>query len=98
MAWDWINKIVRKVAEEVHKSKIDEFEKRMLKIEQKQAVILKSIQDNQSKLDKLDERLYQANMNSASAVGAINTIINTGIQNNKLLTQGDKINEQSNNK
>lgn len=98
MAWDWINKIVRKVAEEVHKSKIDEFEKRMLKIEQKQAVILKSIQDNQSKLDKLDERLYQANMNSASAVGAINTLINTGIQNNKLLTQGDKINEQSNNK
>lgn len=98
MAWDWLNKIVRKVAAEVHKSKIDEFEKRILEIEQKQAVILKTIQDNQTKLDKLDDRLYQANMESASAVGAIKTLIQTGIQNNKLLTQGDNNNEQSNNK
>lgn len=98
MAWDFLNKIVRKVAAEVHKTKIDEFEKRILEIEQKQAVILKTIQDNQNKLDKLDDRLYQANMESAAAVGAIKTIIQSGQQRNNLLTQGDKSDEQHNNK
>ena len=39
MGWEWLNKVVRKVAAEVHKSKIDEFEKRILAMEQKQEVI-----------------------------------------------------------
>jgi hypothetical protein len=81
MNWDWLNKIVRKVAAEVHKTKIDEFEKRIQEMEQKQEVILKTIIDNQNKLDKLDDRLYQANMESAAAVGAIKTIIQTNSNN-----------------
>lgn len=93
MAWDWLNKIVRKVASEVHKSKIEDFEKRILEIERKQEVILKTMTDNQNKLDKLDDRLYDANLKSAAAVGAINTLIQSGMNSPKMLNQGN--NEQT---
>lgn len=102
MTWGWLNKIVRKVTAEVHKTKIAEFENRILKVEQNQAVILKTIQDNQNKLDKLEERLYQANMKSAAAVGAIDTIktllAQAGVQNYNIIDQADKTNEQRGNK
>jgi len=87
MAWDWIDKIVRKVASEVHKSKIEDFEKRILEIERKQEVILKTLTDNQNKLDKLDDRLYDANLKSATATGAITTFIELGMKNQKMLNQ-----------
>ena len=88
-----VKKAFIKIAAEVHKTKIEEFEKRILEIEQKQAVILKTIQDNEKKLGKLDDRLYQANMESAAAVGAINTLIQSGIQGNRLLNQSNNNNE-----
>ena len=84
MAWSWLDKIVSKIASEVHKSKIDEFEKRILAMEQKQAVILKTIEDNQKFLEKLDDRIYKANLESASAVGAIKTLIQNGTSTNSL--------------
>ena len=73
--WAWLNKIVVKIAAEVHKSKIDDFENRILEMERKQEVILKTIQDNQDQLLKLDDRLYKANVESAKATGAIATLI-----------------------
>lgn len=91
MGWSWFNKIVTKLAAEVHKNKIEEFEKRLLEIEQKQQVILKSIEDNQKTLNKLDNRIYKANIESASAVGAINAVISRGNVNN-LLTQRENDN------
>lgn len=91
MAWSWLNKIVIKIAAEVHKTKIDEFEKRLLEIEQKQQVILKSIEDNQKNISKLDNRVYKANLESASAVGAIKAVISNGSLNS-LLTQRENDN------
>ncbi len=90
MAWAWLNGIVKKVAAEVHKTKISEFESRLLEIERKQEVILKCLQDNQNTLDKLDNRLYQANMDSAAAVGAINAMIQTGRPNQNLISQDNR--------
>lgn len=87
MAWDWFKSIIKKAAAEVHKTKINEFENRLLEIERKQEVILKSIQDNQTKLEKLDDRIYKANMESAAAVGAIKAMIQTGKANNLSLNQ-----------
>ena len=88
MGFSWLSKIVVKIAAEVHKTKIDEFEKRLLEIEQKQQVILKSIEDNQKMMSKLDDRIYKANIESAAAVGAINAVISRGNVNN-LLTQSE---------
>ena len=39
MAFEWLNKIVIKIASEVHKNKIEDFEKRILVIEQEEKVI-----------------------------------------------------------
>ncbi|WP_338376497.1 hypothetical protein [uncultured Flavobacterium sp.] len=91
MGWGWLNKIVVKIAAEVHKTKIDEFEKRLLEIEQKQQVILKSIENNQKAINKLDNRIYKANIESATAVGAINAVISRANGNN-LLTQRENDN------
>jgi predicted transcriptional regulator len=97
MAWDWLKTIIGKIAAEVHKTKIGEFENRLLEIERKQEVILKSIQDSQNKLEKLDDRIYQANIESAAAVGAIKTVIQGGMTNYNLLNQ-DLKNDNSANK
>lgn len=75
MALEWINKIVEKIAAEVHKSKIEEFEKRILEMEQKHAVILKTMIDMQNAMEKLEDRLYNANMESSKANGALQTLI-----------------------
>ncbi len=88
MAFEWLNKLVKKVAAEVHKSKIEDFEKRIAEMEKNQKLIMKSLQDNESKIEKLDDRVYQANMESATAVGAIKTLAQIEIKKN---------NSQSNN-
>ena len=36
---------------------------------------MKTIADNQAKLEKLEERLYKATVDSAVAYGAINTLL-----------------------
>lgn len=75
MAWKFLNDLIRKMAAEVHKSKIDEFEKRILAIEQKQEVILRTIDDNKNQLIKLDDRMYKANLDSSKAIGTIETLM-----------------------
>lgn len=82
MSWDWLKKLIVKIAAEVHKSKIEEFEKRILKMEQEHAVISKTLIDNQNKIEKLEDKLYNANMDSAKAYGTIQTLI-TLIQTRK---------------
>ena len=75
MVLGYLQQLIRKLASEVHRSKIDEFEKRILEMEKKHDLILKSINDNQNKLDILDSRIYNANLESAKALGALNAII-----------------------
>lgn len=84
MAWDWMNKIVHKIASEAHKSKIEDFEKRIAEMEKNQKLILKSLKDNEESLKKMDDRIYQANMESSKAVGAIQTVIQSGIMSNSI--------------
>jgi hypothetical protein len=78
---EWLYKIVRKIAAEVHKSKIEDFEKRIAEMEKQHQVLLKSMKDNDIKLSIMDDRLYHANIESSKAVGAIQTVINTGLIN-----------------
>jgi len=89
MAFEWLNKIVIKIASEVHKNKIEDFEKRILVIEQEQKVILKTLKDIESKLEKLDDRIYDNNIKTAAALGFVQSLKSTAIDNPKLLNQGD---------
>lgn len=73
MAWKIFGWFGEMVASEIHKTKITEFEKRILEIEKKQEVILKSIQDNSKAIEKLDSKVYKATLESAKAIGAIET-------------------------
>jgi len=98
MAWQWLNKIIRRIAAEVHKSKIEEFEKRILAVEQMHEVILKTIKDSEAKLDKLDNRIYDAILDSAKVIGTIETLKELGIRKQELLTKENKQSEQANNK
>lgn len=84
MALSWLNKIVIKIASEVHKNKIEDFEKRILVIEQEQKVILKTLKDIESKLEKLDNRIYDNNIKTASALGFVQSLISTAIDNAEL--------------
>jgi hypothetical protein len=89
MAFDWLNKIVIKIASEVHKNKIEDFEKRILVIEQEEKVILKTLNDIEAKLDKLDDRIYDNNLKTATALGFVQSLKATAIDNPKFLSQGD---------
>lgn len=93
MAFEWLNKIVIKIASEVHKNKIEDFEKRILVIEQEQKVILKTLKDIESKLEKLDDRIYDNNLKTATALGFVQSLKSTAIDNPKLLNQSDINNE-----
>lgn len=84
MAWDWINKIVFRIASEVHKSKIEEFEKRIMEMERKHDVMMKTIHDNEKRLEKLDDKLYDANTKLASTMGSLNVLFKLPANSNSL--------------
>mgnify|MGYP000182766933 CR=1 FL=1 len=71
----WLNKLVMKLAEEAYKSKIEALDKRMIDLEKKHEIIMKSIADSEKKLGKLDDRLYDANIDAAKTVGALQAFI-----------------------
>lgn len=74
MAWDWINKIVFRIASEVHKSKIEEFEKRIMEMERKHHLLLKSMTDNERNINKIEERLYNTDMKLSNTVGIVSSL------------------------
>lgn len=94
MAFEWLNKIVIKIASEVHKNKIEDFEKRILVIEQEEKVILKTLKDIEEKLNKLDDRIYDNNLKTATALGFVKSF-QTAIDNPKFLSQSDINKEMS---
>ena len=72
---NWLSKIINRIAIEVHKDKLNELEARIIEMEKNQQLILKSISDNEKRIEKIDDRVYNANIESASAIGAIKTFI-----------------------
>ena len=86
MNLSWLNKIVIRIASEVHKNKIEDFEKRILLIEQEQKVILKTLKDIEKKLEKLDDRIYDNNLKTAAAIGFYKKMDLTASENPTLLT------------
>jgi len=74
----FLNKIIMKIASEVHKSRIETLENRILKMEQDKKVTESKLNDCLNALSKLDDRLYNANLDSSKAIGAINALLHNG--------------------
>jgi hypothetical protein len=85
---DWLKKLIYRIASEVHRSKIDEFEKRIQDMERKHEVMLKSILDNEKKMEKLEDRQYDANLQASQAIGAINVLIQSGKEARQIIEGG----------
>ena len=67
-----------KIASEVHKSRIETLENRILEMEKDKKVTESKLNDCLSNISKLEERLYNANLDSSKAVGAINALLHSG--------------------
>jgi hypothetical protein len=74
----FLNKIVMKIASEVHKSRIETLENRILEMEKDKKVTESKLNDCLETVSKLDDRLYAANLDSSKAVGAINALLQSG--------------------
>lgn len=70
-----LNKLIRKVAEEVHKSKIDELEKRIVEMEKDHKVNLKVISDNETRINKLESKLWETSLEAAKIESTVKTIL-----------------------
>lgn len=86
----FISWLANKVASEVHKSKIEEFEKRIAEMESKHEVILKTLKDHDDLMNKMEDRMYESNMKSSQAIGAIKTAIQTGLLSNNHKSRQDE--------
>ncbi|CAA0250882.1 hypothetical protein TFA04_80005 [Tenacibaculum maritimum] len=67
-----------KIASEVHKSRIETLENRILEMEKDKKVTDSKLNDCLNNLSKLEDRLYNANLDSSKAVGAINALLQSG--------------------
>jgi len=54
--FDWFKKIISKIAAEVHKSKIDDFENKVAELISEHKVMNKTISDNENKIKLLKFR------------------------------------------
>lgn len=68
-------KIVARIAEEVHKSKIEELEKRILLMEQDHKLNSKTISDNEQEIKDLKEKLYYATIMAEKMEATITTVL-----------------------
>jgi len=72
---NWLNKIVSKISEEVHKSKIAEFDKKVADLASDHKVMNKTITDNEQKIQKLEERVFNTIISSAKMEATIKTVL-----------------------
>ena len=84
----WLNKIVRRVAEEVHKSKIDEMDKRMIEMEKDYKAIKLILTQNKDEIKDLQDKLYSSVMTASKMEGAITTMMTLQGNNIKQLKDG----------
>ncbi len=82
---NWLNKIIGKVAEEVHKSKIEEFSSKVAELVSDHKVMSKTIHDNERKIQQLEEKVFNSIVTSSKMEATIST----------LLVLKDKVPEQS---
>lgn len=71
----WYTKIIGKVVEEVHRSKIEELNKRIDELVSDHKVMNKTISDNERKIQKLEDKLYNAVLTSAKMEATITTVL-----------------------
>ncbi|MEP2936863.1 MAG: hypothetical protein ABJM06_00615 [Gilvibacter sp.] len=71
----WYTKIIGKVVEEVHRSKIDQLNKRIDELVSDHKVMNKTISDNEHKIEKLEEKLYHSTMTSAKMEATLKTVL-----------------------
>lgn len=86
---EWLKKIVRRVAEEVHKSKIEELDKRVLEMEKEHKVMTKTIADNETKIKDIEAKLYNSVILSTKMEATINTVLMLKDREIKELKNGD---------
>jgi hypothetical protein len=89
---EWIKKLVRRVAEEVHRSKIEELSNRILEMEKDYKLIKKILQDSEHKIKDLEEKLYSSTIIVSKMEATINTVIMLSESNKEQLkiTNDDK--------
>jgi chaperonin cofactor prefoldin len=64
-----------RVVEEVHKSKIEELNKRIDDLVSDHKVIFKTISDNEKKIEDLEAKLYDAVLTSAKMEATVKTVL-----------------------
>ncbi|MBE7635123.1 hypothetical protein F7642_12390 [Tenacibaculum finnmarkense genomovar ulcerans] len=72
---NWLNKIISKVAEEVHKSKIEEFNNKVANLVSEHKVMTKTINDNEKKILKLEDKVFNAIVSSSKMEATITTVL-----------------------
>lgn len=86
---EWLKKIVRRVAEEVHKSKIEELDKRVLEMEKEHKVMTKTITDSENKIKELENKLYNSVILSTKMEATISTVLMLKERENGQLKNGE---------
>ena len=72
---EWLKKIVSKVAEEVHKSKIEEFDNKVSDLISEHKVMTKTISDNERKIQLLEDKVFNAIVSSSKMEATIQTVL-----------------------
>ena len=72
---DWLKKVMSKVAEEVHKSKIKEFDNKVSELISEHKVMTKTISDNERKIQLLEEKVFNAIVSSSKMEATIQTVL-----------------------
>jgi len=70
-----LKKIISRIAEEVHRSKIEELENRLLEMEKDHKLYHKTILDNEKRIQNLEEKLWDAILNSTKIETALETAL-----------------------
>jgi len=82
---NWLNKIISKVAEEVHKSKIEEFNNKVTELVSEHKVMTKTITDNERKIQYLEDKVFNAIVSSSKMEATIKTVLKLKDQEIELL-------------
>ena len=75
MKLNWLKKIISKVAEEVHKSKIEAFNEKITELVSEHKVMTKTIKDNERKIQELENKVFNAIVSSSKMEVTITTIL-----------------------
>lgn len=79
----WFKIIIRKVAEEAHKSKIAELEQRITEMEKDHKVMQKTIADNESKITELQKEMFKSSIFNAKMEATFDTVLRLGEKNER---------------